>query len=66
MTTLTDNEAQVILGIVPSLKERVDQLWGDRTKGIERRKYVLSLAVTTVCPIIGGVVIAVILKTLHL
>ena len=66
MAVLTDDEAHNLLITIPTLKERVDQLWGDRTKGIERRKYVFSLAVTTTCPIIGGVVIAVILKALHL
>jgi hypothetical protein len=40
--------------------------WNDRADRGEKSRYLLPLFVTAICPILGGVVVAVILKALHL
>jgi hypothetical protein len=40
--------------------------WDERVDRGERSRYLLPLLVTAICPIIGGVVVAIILKALHL
>lgn len=40
--------------------------WEDRLKASRTRQFLLPLAVTAICPIIGAVLVAVILKVLHL
>lgn len=40
--------------------------WDGRVDRGERSRYLLPLLVTAICPIIGGVIVAVILKALHL
>jgi hypothetical protein len=49
-------------GYLPSVLD----WWEDRIKASKTRQYLLPLAVTIIWPIIGGVAVAVILKTLHL
>jgi hypothetical protein len=49
-------------GYLPSVLD----WWEDRIKAGKTRQYLLPLAVTIIWPIIGGVAVAVILKTLHL
>jgi hypothetical protein len=40
--------------------------WDGRVDRGEKSRYLLPLLVTAICPIIGGVIVAVILKALHL
>lgn len=40
--------------------------WDGRVDRGEKSRYLLPLLVTAICPIIGGVVVAIILKALHL